>query len=257
MFTELHVLYMLYSGLAGAAVLLALHLAKSKRISKIALRALALVTIFIHYSPLWVDYLTTGAAAMRPELLFLLHPCHVCMWLLLISSFLIDRNDVVSRTIKDFVFWGGTVCGAIGTMFNFEFDKNPSFEDYGVLKGLLSHSTMVTGCILLFVAGFVTIRVWSALRAVSAGLLLFGLCGWSANTLFAHFGLGAPNSMYLLEPPFESEPWLTVWTIAAMALTLAFVIAALFEQFVLPREQRWYACLGKWVKKQRPHTKGK
>ena len=249
MLNALHIKYMLYSGLCGAALLLALYFCKSKKPSRIALRMIAIVTVFIHYSPLWKDYFTTGTATVGSEMILLLHPCHVCMWLLLISSFLLDHHDFVSRTIKDFTFWGGTVCGAIGTMFNFAFDENPTLSDYGVLKGLLSHSTMVTGCILLFTAGFVTIRLWRGLIAVSAGLLLFGACGYTANALYAHFGLPSCNAMYLQEPPFESTPWLTVWTILAFALATVFIVAALYEQFALPREKRWYAFFLKRIRK--------
>ena len=252
-----HILYMLYSGLGGAAVLLALYFCKSKRANKIALRAIAIVTILLHYSTLWVEYFTTGAATVRPNMILLIYPCHVCMWLLLISSFLLDRDDIVSRTIKDFTFWGGTVCGAMGVILNEVYSSNPVLTDYYVLKGLLSHSTMVTGCILLFTAGFVSIRLFRGLIAVVAGLSLFVVCGHSVNALYEHFGLPACNAMFLQELPFENAKWVNIWNIGLSALALVFVVSVLFEQFALPREQRWYARLGKWVKKQRTHTKGK
>lgn len=243
-------LYMLISGLIGAALILALRWIKWERLNKIAIRALAIVTIFIHYSPLWVDFFTIGmgTATAYDYMLFLIYPCHICMWLLLISSFLLDREDPVSRIVKDFTFWGGTFCGAIGTMFNINFNDNPTLANYDVLKGLLSHSTMVAGCILLFTAGFVKIRMGRGLSAVFAGLLLFATCGFTVNTLFAHFGIPPCNSMYLLEAPYPDMPWINVPNIAVIAMTTAFVVSALFELFALPREERWYARLARYLR---------
>ena len=247
-------LYMLYSGVCGAAFILVLRGVCWEALNKVALRALALVTIFIHYSPLYLEFLTsgTGTATVSSYMLFLMYPCHVCMWLLLISTFLLDREDPISRTIKDFTFWGGTFCGAIGTIFNFDFRDTPNLSDPIVLKGLLSHTTMVTGCILLFSAGYVKIRVGRGLRAVSAGLLLFGLCGYTVNTLFARYGLPAANAMYLQETPFpEQAPWITVPNIAVIALTTVFVLSALWEQIFLPKEKRWYARIAKFLRSRK------
>ena len=167
---------------------------------------------------------------------------------MLISSFLLDREDPVSRIIKDFTFWGGTFCGAIGTIFNINFNDNPTLANYDVLKGLLSHSTMVAGCILLFTAGFVKIRMGRGLSAVGAGLILFATCGLTVNTLFAHFGIPPCNSMYLLEAPYPDMPWLNVYSIAVISMTITFAVSALFEQFALPKEERWYTRLARFVR---------
>ena len=82
MLDSTHLLYMLISGLLGAAVILALHVAKSERAYRIAIALCAVVTVLLHYSPLWVDYLKTGQALAGREMLFLIYPCHICMWLL-------------------------------------------------------------------------------------------------------------------------------------------------------------------------------
>lgn len=247
MFNTTHILYLLFSGLAGAALILALYFRKCERANRIALRVLPILTILIHYSILWVEYFANkGTATISSNMILLIYPCHVCMWLLFISSFLLDKKGPVARIIKDFTFWGGTVCGAIGTLFNFEFDNNPTLTDYGVLKGMLSHSTMVTGCILLFTAGYVSIRVWRGLCAVTAGLSLFCVCGFTVNALYAWFGLEPCNAMYLQEAPFENMVWIGTWSIGLLALAVVFAITAVFEQIALPKEERWYAKLAQF-----------
>ena len=243
MFGTTHVLYMLISGVCGAALLIALHFLQRERLNIIALRVLAILTVILHYSPLWVDFFTLGSAEVAPEMLLPIHPCNVCMWLLLIAVFVLDKQGPVARLLKDFTFWGGTVCGAIGTVFNFNFADNPTLTDFGVLKGLLSHSTMVIGCILLFTAGYVQIRVWRGAAAVLSGLLLFGVDGFLINGLYAAFDLEPCNAMYLVSRPFENAPWLTTPVIGLMAMAAVFLLAALFEQIALPADQRWYTRL--------------
>ena len=241
MFNTTHILYMLISGVCGAALLIFLHLLHQNRWNVIVLRTLAILTVILHYSPLWVDFFTLGTATVAPEMLLPIHPCNVCMWLLLIAAFVTDKQGPAARLLKDFTFWGGTVCGAIGTVFNFNFAKTPTLTDFVVLKGLLSHSTMVVGCILLFTAGYVQIRVRRGVTAVLAGLLLFGVDGLIINGLYAAFQLEPCNAMYLVSRPFEAAPWLTTPVIGLMAMVAVFLLAALFEQVALPKDQRWYA----------------
>ena len=73
-----HLLYMLISGLIGAAIVVALRLANRETYYRIAITACAAVTIALHYSPLWVEYLTEGTATLSAEMLFLVFPCHIC-----------------------------------------------------------------------------------------------------------------------------------------------------------------------------------
>lgn len=232
---------MLISGVIGAGILLGLYFLKNERLNVLSLRLLAIITVIIHYSPLWVDFFTSGSATVSSVMLLPIHPCNVCMWLLLISSTIVEKNGRVAMIIKEFTFWGGTVCGAIGTILNENFGDNPTLADYDVLKGMLSHTTMVLGCILLFTAGFVKIRVLSNLISVVSGLCFFLVDGFIINTLYSIFGLEPCNSMYLLEAPFSDIPWLITPVMGVMAVIVAFAVSALFEQFALPKEERWYS----------------
>ena len=232
---------MLISGIIGAGVLLGLYILKNQRANVLALRFFAIITVIIHYSPLWVDFFTEGYAEVSSVMLLPIHPCNVCMWLLLASSFIPEKNGVVARIVKEFTFWGGTVCGAIGTILNENFGSNPTLADYDVLKGLLSHSTMVIGCILLFTAGFVKIRVFSNVISVVSGLCFFVVDGFIINTLYSIFGLEPCNSMYLLEAPFSDIPWLITPVMGILAVIFAFSVCMLFEAIALPKEERWYS----------------
>lgn len=240
MLDNTHILYILISALIGALLLAGLALLRRPRLNRAVLLLTALITVALHYSPLWVDYLTEGTATVGREMLFLIYPCHICMWLLVISALLPERRGVLCRLVRDFTFWGGVVCGTVGLLLNENYDKVPSLADYGVLKGLLSHSTMIFGCILLLVAGYVRIRVGWGCAAVGAGLTLFFVDGLLVNWLFDRFGLPSPNAMYLKELPFPSLPWINTVTIGIAAMLTVLLTSAVYEQIALPRKERWY-----------------
>lgn len=256
MLDKTHLLYMLISGLIGACLLIGLRILGRERVNRTVLALCAILTIALHYSPLWVDFLKTGTATVSRTMLFLIHPCHICMWLLLLSVLFLDKDNVAARLLKDFTFFGGTVCGAIGTILNENYANTPDLGDYVVLKGLLSHSVMVCGCILLLTAGYVKIRVGRDLAAVAAGLTLFVLDGLFINWLFARFDLPACNAMYLQNPPYPSMPWLNAAFIGGVALLVTFLVSALYEQLALPPEERWYRRLFSLLNKH-THTESK
>ena len=111
-----------------------------------------------------------------------------------------------------------------------------------VLKGLLSHSTMLIGIIYLLVAGLVKIRVKNVISVI-VGLMIFFVDGVIINTLYAICELEPCNSMYLLEAPFADMPWLITPVMGLMGVAVAFIITAVYEQIALPKEERWYSLL--------------
>ena len=243
MFNTTHILYMVISAVISAGTIIALRLFKNKRANKAAIWFLAIITVIIHFSGLWYEFFTVGEAQASTEYILPVYPCHICMWLLVISATVLEREDPVSKTVKGFSFWGGLVCGSVGLIFNENFGSNPTLADYHVLKGLLSHSTMILGCILLFSAGFVKIRVKRSVFDVAAGLTLFILDGWLVNSLFKKYGLGECNAMYMQKAPFEALPFINVYTIGVAALLVTFIASAIYEQIQLPPDKRWYAPL--------------
>lgn len=236
MFNLEHILYMFDAFLlTGVIILVAKDRLKSDRSKMLLVRVFALLTIFIHLSDLWVDFLKNeGNVYVPANVLFLIYPCNICMWLLFATS-VMPRNNLIYRIISEFTCIGGTVCGIIGLVFNANFDNNPTLLDYSVFKGLLSHSTMILGCIFLGVSGLVKIRVRNVLSIVS-GLLFFILVGGVVNGTFTAFGVPSCNAMYLQEPPFASMPWLNTWTMGVAGVLLVTAFTVLFERLALGRE---------------------
>ena len=245
MFGTVHILYMIISVLISAVLLVIISMKVKEQSSKEGiLKFFAVATVIIHYSSLWVDLFTDGTATVQSPMLLPIHPCNVCMWLLLISAFVKRREGTLYRLLTEFTFWAGTVCGTIGIVLNENFGNNPTLADYEVLKGMLSHSTMLFGAIYLLVGGFVKIRVFNVLSVVS-GLLLFVADGAIINTLYLVFLDERCNSMYLQEPPFPDMPWLNTLVMGILGVLVAFSISALYELIALPKEERWYSVLAK------------
>ena len=243
MFDLGHILYMVIS--AAISVLLLWLMAKyfktdDKKYG--ALKFFAIITVIIHYSSLWVDFFTEGAAEVSSVMLLPIHPCNVCMWLLVATAFVKKRGGHIYQVLAEFTFWAGCVCGFIGILLNENYDSTPSLLDYDVLKGLLSHSTMLIGCAYLAVSGIVKIRVKNVISVV-CGLLFFLVDGALINALYAIFGLEPCNSMYLLEAPFSDIPWLITPVMGLMGVAVAFIISAIYEQLFLPESERWYKAL--------------
>ena len=243
MFDIGHISYIVVSAILSAAILyLMCKYLKTEDKKTAGLKFFAVITVIIHYSSLWVDYLRDNAAEIESPMLFPIYPCNVCMWLLVIVAFMKNKNGTVFRVLSEFLVLGGTVCGSIGIILNENYDSTPNLLDYDVLKGLLSHSTMLIGIIYLLVAGFVKIRVKNIISVIT-GLMIFFVDGVIINTLYALCGLEPCNSMYLLEAPFPDMPWLITPVMGLMGVLVAFIITAAYEQIALPKEERWYSLL--------------
>ena len=240
LFDKGHSMYMILSTIATAVILLLAHkYIKTQRGKDRFLKLFAILTVIIHYSVVYVDLFKNGTREIGNTMLFAIHPCNICMWLLLIAALIKDKSTVAYRMLAEFVFWAGTICGFIGILLNENYVGN-GLEDYEAFKGLLSHSTMVLGAIYMLLGGYMKIRVKNLL-SVTAGLLFFVVHGAMINALFSKFNLGEPNSMYLQESPFPSLPWLNTPVIGVMALTVCFILTALYEQAALKKEDRWYS----------------
>ena len=239
MFNLQHILYMVISfALTGVCLYLGKkYIKKAEHHDKI-IRFLAVITVMIHISNLWVDFFQNdGVAQIEQNMIVPIYPCNIMMWLLVIVSAMRRRGGPVYRVLAEFTFLSGTVCGFIGILLNVNFDNTPTLADYDILKGMLSHSTMLLGCMWLGIsAGFVKVRMRNLFSTV-CGLLLFLLNGLFVNHLFAVTGIDAEcNSMYLQKPPFESMPWLTTGFMGIAGVTVAFLLAVGFEKLVLHKK---------------------
>ena len=237
MFNTQHILYMVFSGFLTVVLLVAArHFVKSEEAKNRILSFFAIITVVIHYSNLWVDYFQSGGnAVLENNQLLPVYPCNVVMWMLLIASLLRNKKRLLFQLLSEFCVYGGTVCGIVGIVLNVNFGNNPTLADYGILKGMLSHSTMLFGCLYLLVGGYVRIRMFNVV-SVAAGLGTFVICGAAVNALYECFGMTAPDGMFLRSNPYIDVSPIVLGLLAVVAL---FCILALRE-LRLPEEERWY-----------------
>lgn len=236
MFNTQHILYILISGIVTALLLmLSAKYAKTDEPKNRILKFFAVATVVIHYSNLWVDYFTTGGATIENNQILPVYPCNVVMWMLLIASLLENKKRLLFQLLSEFCFYGGTICGVIGIVLNANFDNTPTLADYDILKGMLSHSTMLFGCLYMLVGGYVKIRVFNAV-SVTAGLATFVLCGMGVNALYEFFGMEAPDGMWLRSNPYFN---LSPMVLGIVFVIILFGVLALWE-LRLPVEKRWY-----------------
>lgn len=212
---------------------------KQRRYKDLILKVFAVITVIIHFSTLYVDYFSTGAAEIESPMILPIYPCNIAMWLLLIVAFYRNKDSKVFKILAEITFYLGIIGGVFGIVFNEIYASTPSLAVYDTLNGLLSHDTMLFGCLYLLVGKYVKIRV-SNLISIAIGLVLLFVDGWVIICLYKIFKLSPPNSMFLLEPPLPELPWFNTYVIGALAIVLFFGITALYEQIALKKEDRWY-----------------
>ncbi len=237
MFNTQHILYMVISGLLTAALLVwAGRFLKEENKKCQFLKFFALITVAIHYSNLWVEYFANGGSVeVENNHILPVYPCNVVMWMLLAAAFMKNKQGVLFQMLGEFCFIVGFFCSVLGIALNVNFDHDPTLANYSVLKGLLSHSTMLVGCLYMRVGGFIRIRMFNVV-SVAAGLAVFVTCGLGVNALYDAFGLTAPDGMFLRENPYVPIP--------TVILGIGFIIFVFLclhlAELRLPKEQRWY-----------------
>lgn len=235
---------MVISGILTIVLLvLAKVFVKTEHTRNFILKFSAIITVAIHYSSLWVDYFTTGGnAVIENNQILPVYPCNVVMWMLLIASLTGNKKRLRFQILGEFCFYVGMVCGIIGIVLNANFANTPTLADYDILKGMLSHSTMLFGCLYILVGGFIRVRVFNVV-SVTAGLGSFVICGVGVNKLYEHFGMEPPDGMFLKSNPYThtSPIILGIW-----AVMILFVFLALWE-LRLPQDERWYTKLKQYI----------
>ena len=177
------------------------------------LKFVSVLVVIIHYSSLYVDFFKNKEALIDANMILPIYPCNIIMWMLLIVSFMKNKESKLYKSLSEFIFIGGTICGLIGVLFNINFLNNPNLLDYNILKGLVSHSVMIFGTIYLFVFDYVKLEVARTTKSIIFGLVIFVICGLTINILFAIFDIPSVNAMFMLEPPFPEMPFINFFTI--------------------------------------------
>ena len=235
-----HILFMVISAIIVIGLLIVCWFFVKRQPTKNRILAIsAWLTVIIHFSSMWVDYFSTGSAEVSSTYILPIYPCHIAMWLLLACALIKNKESKIFRTIAIITFYLGIVGGVVGVMLNEIYASTPDLTDWDTLKGLLSHVTMLFGCIYLVTAGFIKIRV-SNLFSITIGLAFLLLDGLTVIGLHRLFNLDSPNAMYLLSPPLEALPWFNTWLIGVIAIFVFFIFTAIYEQIALKKGERWY-----------------
>lgn len=240
LFDKSHTMFMLISAITITALLvLFVFFVKQQKHRDLILKISALVTVILHFSSLYVDFFTTGTANAEAPMLLPLYPCNIAMWLLLICAFIKNKKSKTFTILAEFTFYLGVVGGIFGIMLNEIYINTPNLADWGVLKGLLSHATMLLGCIYLLTGSHIKIRVYNVI-SVAIGLVGMLLNGYILIGLYNAFNQTPPNIMFLLESPVPSIDWINTYIIGLAGLLLVFIITAIVEQFRPDKQNIWY-----------------
>ena len=241
-----HVLFMVVAVVVISLLLILFgRYIKSEKAKNRILFISAILTIIIHFSTIYTSFFTTGTAQVEEAMILPIYPCNVAMWLLLITALIKNKKSKPFKIIAEMTFYLGIVGGIIGIALNEIYASTPNLAVWDTLNGLLSHATMLFGCIYLLVGRYISIRVDNMISII-AGLILLIVDGGIIIGLYSIFKLEPPNSMYLLDPPFASVPWFNTWVIGALAVILFFLITVIYEQIALKKEERWYTKLKQW-----------
>lgn len=235
-----HVLYIVISFVITAFLLIVFYKKlRTERGKDNILKVSAVLTVILHFSSLWVSFFRTGTAEVQDSMLLPIYPCNIAMWMLLITAFYKNKEGRAFKILAEITFYLGIVGGVIGIVFNENYASTPSFADYEVLKGLLSHSTMLLGCLYVLVGGYIRIRVDNILSVV-IGLLGLIVDGYIIIGMYRLCKLDPPNCMYLLENPFPQITWFNPYILGIFVILLVFAVTAIYEQIALKKEERWY-----------------
>ncbi|MFA5763156.1 MAG: hypothetical protein WC931_06240 [Bacilli bacterium] len=194
----------------------------------IYLKFWALATFFLHISPLWVAFLNGQPAVAADNVLFPIYFCNMSMYLLVVVAFWGNKKSKFFGYISTIVAYAGAFGALISLFYPEYYFHGTTIFEWGVLKSMLSHSTMLIGSLYLFVGGYFKINRFNTLT-YSIGLLFFGAIGLIVNSVFAWAGLNAPNAMYLQRPPIDDVPFLNVYVIAALMVLLVVAISFTYE----------------------------
>ncbi len=242
-----HILFTLISFITIViGLILANKLVTKQETKKLILKISAVVTVIIHFSSLYTDYFSGVDPDLERSMILPLYPCNLAMWTLLVLAFMKNTETKVFKFLCVFTFYLGIFGGIIGIVINEIYISDPNLADWGVLKGLLSHATMLYGCLYIVVGGYLKPRV-SNMFLVFVGLMAMFEYGIIMIFIHSVFDISTPNIMYILEKPFEALGWLNVATIGIGALLLIFAGLVIYEWIALKKEDRWYTKIKEYI----------
>lgn len=203
LFDPFHIFYIVFSILITILLLIIPNkYFKTDKTKNTYLKFWGLITVFLHISPLWVDFLVDKQPIASDNMLFPIYFCNLTMYLLLITSFIENKN---SKTFKCFAIIT-SYAGILGALISLIYPDYyiDSQMTWGVFKSMLSHSTMLIGALYLMTGKYFKVEV-SNTKVFTVGLLGFGFMGLLVIITFKLANLYVPNAMYLLRPALETD----------------------------------------------------
>jgi len=213
-----------------------------KQIMK-AFRIGTIITLIIHYSDFFKELIVNGKIVLTDNLLLIVYPCNLIMWLCVFLSFFNDTNSKVFKIVSEFVSFGGLLCAFLGVILNANYCNNPDLTDFGIFKGLLSHNTMIYSQVLLIVTKRVKLSALRNFFTSTFGVLLmmaFGLYDRLLDILFEVNPSDYNAAMFLFSVPFDSMPWATFPVMMAVGLSVIFVVLNVLELIIYKKGNRWF-----------------
>jgi len=237
MFGKVHIIYMLTTALVGVAIILPLYFLKWRWLNRFMIKLFAIASVLLVYSPLWIDFFSTGRAEVSADMILPIHPFIVCVWFLVFSSTVLNSGGFLNRLVRDFSFFGGIVFGFIGVVF-MNFGENTDLGDFSVLRILLASTAMVYASVLLYTSGIVRIRFFRSSLAALLGIMTLLACGLVVNELYERAALPPCNAMGLLENPFPNAPHLSSLIMAIIALVAVMLFSGIYEIVLVKLNER-------------------
>jgi len=223
LFDQTHIAYIIIS-LSVTIIILILAKRKLKKFNHkmIFFNITALLTFFLHISVLWVNFLTNGSTSVPDNILFPIYFCNFTMYLMVFVTLYPNKESNLFKMIALVVGYGGFFGAMISLLYPAYYLGAESMFEWGVLKSMLSHSTMLLGSTYLIIGGFFKIKPYNAI-VYFVGLLFYGLVGIIVNQTFKFFNLYNPNAMYLDHPPLSDVPILNFFVISMLMVLFIFL----------------------------------
>ena len=196
----------------------------------------SILTVLIHYSVLIVKF-RNGDYFIEDNLFLPVYPCNVMMWVNLVLCFLIIKKGKAFNILATFSMYVGTMCGIIGLCFNTNFLNTPYFSDYSILKGLLSHVTLIFSSLYLGLFGYIKINTLKNLKGLLIGAIILALSSVVSMQVLTKMNREPVNGMLI--KPLAEAPYVNFYMICLVGLILYLIFTSIYEAIVY-KDDAWF-----------------
>ena len=196
----------------------------------------SILTVLIHYSVLIVKF-RNGDYFIEDNLFLPVYPCNVMMWVNLVLCFLIIKKGKAFNILATFSMYVGTMCGIIGLCFNTNFLNTPYFSDYSILKGLLSHVTLIFSSLYLGLFGYIKINTLKNSKGLLIGAIILALSSVVSMQVLTKMNREPVNGMLI--KPLAEAPYVNFYMICLVGLILYLIFTSIYEAIVY-KDDAWF-----------------